>query len=318
MRFRNLGDTGLKVSEVGLGCNNFGMRVDASGTAAVVHAALDCGINFFDTADYYGKSQSEVFLGQALGKRRSEVVIATKFGLPMGDSPLTQGASRRYVMRAAEASLKRLNTDYIDLYQIHFPDPETPIQETLGALSDLVHQGKVRYIGCSNFSGWQLADADWTASAFGFESFVCAQNQYSLLDRRVEKEVIPACEHFGLGLLPYFPLASGLLTGKYQRNHEPPQGTRLSSPNPGVGTSLSDAKFDRVEALAGFAEEREHTLLQLAFCWLLSQPVISSVIAGATSAGQVQSNVAAAKDWRLQAEEMQVVAEISRHSNRRD
>jgi len=314
MQFRNLGTTGLKVSEVGLGCNNFGLRVDASGTAEVVAAALDSGVNFFDTADCYGETNSEVFLGQALGKRRGEVVIATKFGLPMGDSPLLKGASRRYVMRAAEASLRRLNTDYIDLYQIHLPDSETPILETLEALTDLVHQGKVRYIGCSNFSGWQVADADWTATAAGSSSFVSAQNQYSLLDRRVEKELIPACAHFGLGLLPYFPLASGLLTGKYQRNQAPPAGARLSNPGAAVTSSLNDANFDRLEALAHFAGESEHTLLQLAFCWLLSQPLISSVIAGATSPTQVQSNVAAAEDWRLNEEEMRRVATLSRYS----
>lgn len=317
MEFRNLGDTGLKVSEVGLGCNNFGMRVDASGTAAVVAAALDGGINFFDTADYYGHSQSEVYLGQALGKRRQEVIIATKFGLPMGDSPLDKGASRRYIMQAVEASLQRLNTDYIDLYQIHFPDPDTPIQETLAALDDLVHQGKVRYLGCSNFSGWQLADADWTAAAFGYAAFVSAQNQYSLLDRRAEKEVIPACEHFGLGLLPYFPLASGLLTGKYRRGQPPPEGTRLSNPSPAVTTALSDANFDVVEALTRFAEERGHNLLELALCWLLSQPVVSSVIAGATAPEQVTGNISAALNWRLTEEEMQVVAELSRRSNRK-
>jgi len=317
MEFRNLGDTGLKVSEVGLGCNNFGMRVDASGTAAVVAAALDGGINFFDTADYYGHSQSEVYLGQALGKRRQEVIIATKFGLPMGDSPLDKGASRRYIMQAVEASLQRLNTDYIDLYQIHFPDPDTPIQETLAALDDLVHQGKVRYLGCSNFSGWQLADADWTAAAFGYAAFVSAQNQYSLLDRRAEREVIPACEHFGLGLLPYFPLASGLLTGKYRRGQPPPEGTRLSNPSPAVTTALSDANFDVVEALTRFAEERGHNLLELALCWLLSQPVVSSVIAGATAPEQVTGNISAALNWRLTEEEMQVVAELSRRSNRK-
>ena len=221
MEFRNLGNSGLKVSTVGLGCNNFGMRIDADQTRAVVHAALDAGINFFDTADVYGGQKSEVFLGQALkGIDRDSVVIATKFAMPTGEG--RQGASRRYIMSAVEASLDRLGTGYIDLYQQHRPDPDTPIEETLRALDDLVSAGKVRYLGNSNFNGWQLADADWTARSEGLNRFVSAQNHYNLLDRRIEREVLPACERFGLGQLPYFPLASGLLTGKYDRGQPAP------------------------------------------------------------------------------------------------
>ncbi|MEC9284734.1 MAG: aldo/keto reductase, partial [Pseudomonadota bacterium] len=217
MEFRQLGRSGLSVSEIGLGCNNFGGRVDQSGTKRVVDAALDHGITLFDTADVYGGSNSEVFLGKALGSKRSDVIIATKFGMAMGQDALSRGGSRRYIMKAVEASLQRLGTDYIDLYQIHFPDPVTPIDETLAALHDLVRSGKVRYVGSSNFSSWQIADADWTARSEGYTRFVSAQNHMNLFERAVVHEVIPGCRHFGLGMLPYFPLASGLLTGKYVR-----------------------------------------------------------------------------------------------------
>src|ERR1700741_44931 len=215
MNRRRLGTSDLEVSEIGLGCNNFGGRMDQAQTQAVVDAALEAGINFFDTADVYGGTHSEEFLGQALGKRRSQVVLATKFGLQMGDDPRAKGASRRWVTQAVEDSLRRLNTDYIDLYQLHSPDPATPIEETLRALDDLVRAGKVRYIGCSNFAAWQMVDAEWTGKHLDLHGFPSCQNEYSLLVRSVERELIPAMQKFGLGLLPYFPLASGLLTGKY-------------------------------------------------------------------------------------------------------
>ena len=227
MEQRRLGRSGLKVSEVGIGCNNFGGRCDKAATQAVVDAAIDRGVTLFDTADVYGNQQSETLLGQALGGRRNQVVIATKFAMPMGQTVHDRGGSRRYIMSAVEASLRRLGTDYIDLYQMHAPDPETPIDETLGALDDVVRQGKVRYIGCSNFSGWQIADADWTARVANGARFVSAQNHYSLLERGIEAEVLGSCDRFGLGMLPFFPLASGMLTGKYHRNEPPPQGTRL-------------------------------------------------------------------------------------------
>ena len=308
MELRNLGNSGLKVSMVGLGCNNFGMRIDAAQTKAVVHAALDAGINFFDTADVYGGQKSEVLLGEALqGIDRDSVVIATKFAMPTGEGRL--GASRRYIMSAVEASLKRLGTDHIDLYQQHRPDAETPIEETLRALDDLVTAGKVRYLGNSNFNGWQLADADWTARSEGLNRFVSAQNHYNLLDRRIEREVLPACERFGLGMLPYFPLASGLLTGKYDRGQPAPENTRLSGER--GKSALTDANFDVVERLAGFAADRGHSLLELAMSWLASNPTVSSVISGATRVEQVEANVAAA-GWELSEDELAEIGTLSR------
>jgi aryl-alcohol dehydrogenase-like predicted oxidoreductase len=309
MQLRRLGESGLKVSEVGIGCNNFGGRMDEQATKAVIDAAIEHGITLFDTADVYGATKSEEFLGRALGPKRHQVIVATKFG--MGQAEMERGGSRRYIMDAAEASLKRLGTDYIDLYQIHRPDAETPLDETLMALDDLVRQGKVRYLGCSNFMGWQIADADWTSRRAHLHRFVSAQNQYSLLERRIEAEVLPACERFGLGMLPFFPLASGLLTGKYRRNQPPPEGTRLAAAGPRAARSLSDRNFDIVEQLTAFAAERGRTLLELAFGWLLTRPVISSVIAGATSPEQVTSNVEAAS-WRLTSEEFDAVNQIAR------
>lgn len=311
MEFRQLGHSGLSVSEIGLGCNNFGGRVDQSGTKRVVDAAMDHGITLFDTADVYGGSNSEVFLGKALGSKRSDVIIATKFGMAMGQDALSRGGSRRYIMKAVEASLDRLGTDYIDLYQIHFPDPATPIDETLSALDDLVRSGKVRYIGSSNFSSWQIADADWTARSEGYSRFVSAQNHMNLFERAVVHEVIPGCRHFGLGMLPYFPLASGLLTGKYVRGEPAPEGTRLANAGARAGGALSDHNFDRLEALTNFADERSRTLLELAFGWLLSFEEVSSVIAGATREEQIQGNVEGA-GMRLDADEMREVATLVR------
>jgi len=276
----------------------------------VVDAALEQGINLFDTADVYGGQQSEVLLGEALRNRRDEAVIATKFAMAMGPTLHDKGGSRRYVRRAVEASLRRLGTDYIDLYQMHVPDPATPIEETLSVLHDLVREGKVRYLGHSNFAGWQIADAQWTARTSGYTPFVTAQNHYSLLERTVRHEVLPACRHFGLGVLPYFPLASGMLTGKYRRDSAPPEDSRLARAEALARRTMTEANFDRVEALTAFAEARGRTLLELAFCWLLSQDEISSVIAGATSPEQVVSNVGAACGWRLSAEEMEEVASL--------
>lgn len=305
MRFRRLGNSGLKVSEIGLGCNNFGMRIDETETAQVVNAALDAGITLFDTADIYGGTRSEEYLGKALGRRRHEVVLATKFGMPVGGDARKSGGSRRWIMQAVEDSLRRLGTDYIDLYQHHQPDPETPVDETLRALDDLVTQGKVRYIGNSNYSGWQIADADWTAA--GQTRFVSAQNLYSLLERKSAFEVLPACEHFGLGFLPFFPLASGLLSGKYRRGEPPPEGTRLEAWGARGQAALNEKNFAAVESLTAWAEARGHTILELAFAWLLGHSVVSSVIAGATSPDQVRANAAAA-EWRLTPEE---VAEVT-------
>jgi len=303
MQLRNLGASGLKVSIIGLGCNNFGMRIDQAQTRMVVDAALDCGVNFFDTADIYGGSKSEVFLGDALKGRRDKAVLATKFANPMGEGAYLRGGARRYIVKAVEDSLKRLHTDHIDLYQMHVPDADTPIDETLRALDDLVRSGKVLYIGNSNFSGWQIADADWTARAAGLERFVSAQNNFSLLERGVEREILPACERFGLGLLPFFPLASGFLTGKYQRGEPPRQGTRLAAWGARGAAALSDRNFDRLEALEAWAEQRGRRILDLAFAWLLGHPAVSSVIAGATTPEQVQANARCA-EWILTPEEV--------------
>jgi aryl-alcohol dehydrogenase-like predicted oxidoreductase len=303
MQLRNLGASGLKVSIIGLGCNNFGMRIDQAQTRMVVDAALDCGVNFFDTADIYGGSKSEVFLGDALKGRRDKAVLATKFANPMGEGAYLRGGARRYIVKAVEDSLKRLHTDHIDLYQMHVPDADTPIDETLRALDDLVRSGKVLYIGNSNFSGWQIADADWTARAAGLERFVSAQNNFSLLERGAEREVLPACERFGLGLLPFFPLASGFLTGKYQRGEPPRQGTRLAAWGARGAAALSDRNFDRLEALEAWAEKRGRRILDLAFAWLLGHPAVSSVIAGATTPEQVQANARCA-EWILTPEEV--------------
>ncbi|MGC9668238.1 aldo/keto reductase [Planosporangium sp. 12N6] len=316
MRFRRLGDSGLVVSVVGVGCNNFGTRIDAERTAEVVNAALDAGVNFFDTADIYGDrpGHSEELLGAALGSRRADVVVATKFGMDMqganGPDWNARGA-RRYVMRAVEASLRRLNTDYIDLYQMHTPDPGTPIEETLSALDDLVRAGKVRYLGNSNFAGWQVADAEWTAHAGDLHRFISAQNEYSLLRRDAEGELVPACERFGLGVLPYFPLASGLLTGKYRRDQAPPAGTRLAADR--FAARLAAAPWDTIEKLEAYATKRGLSLLDVAIGGLAAQPAVASVIAGATSPEQVRTNVAAA-EWQPTAEDLAELDEITKPS----
>jgi aryl-alcohol dehydrogenase-like predicted oxidoreductase len=301
----------LQVSVVGLGCNNFGRRIDARRAARVVHAALDAGIDFFDTADIYGPQESERMLGAALAGRRDEVVIATKFGMrgAYPDRPTWRGGSRLHLRRAIEGSLSRLGTDYIDLYQMHEPDPNTPIEETLATLDDLVREGKVRYIGSSNFSGWQIADADWTARSRGLQAFVSAQNRYSLLEREVEKEVIPACDRFGLGLIPFFPLANGVLTGKYKRGQPPPEGTRLAA-SPNAGRLLTERNFDIVEALERFAAERERSPLEVAIGGLAAQPSVVSVIAGATKPEQVKANAAAAA-WTPTPEDLEELNKLT-------
>ncbi len=300
MTYRRLGDSGLVVSVVGIGCNNFGRKLDADGTRAVVDAALDAGINFFDTADIYGEPHggSEEQLGAALKGRRDDVVVATKFGMDMsGMNGPDHGArgARRYVVRAVEASLRRLGTDYIDLYQLHEPDPGTPIEETLAALDDLVRAGKVRYLGNSNFAGWQIADADWTARSGGYTPFISAQNHYNLLERGVEAEIAPACERFGLGLLPFFPLANGLLTGKYKRDEAPPEGSRLAGGGR-YAQRFAAAPWDTIEAIEKYAAERDLSMLQVAIGGLAAQPAVTSVIAGATTPDQVRAN-AEAGSW---------------------
>jgi aryl-alcohol dehydrogenase-like predicted oxidoreductase len=310
MEYRSLGRSGLQVSAVGLGCNNFGMRTDKEQSAEVVARALDCGINFFDTADIYGGTHSEEFLGEALGGRRPHVIVATKFSGPVGEGPGNRGGSRRHILQAVEGSLRRLGTDYIDLYQYHFPDPNTPIEETLRALDDLVRAGKVRYIGSSNVAAWQVVDAHWTARTEHLTPFVVTQKEYSLLNRRAEEEFVPACRQCGVGILPYFPLASGLLTGKYRRGEAPPQDSRLALWGPRGERLLRDENFDIVEGLERFAAEREKTLLDVAIGWLLSQDVVASVIAGATRPEQIDQNAAAA-GYRLSADELAEIDAIT-------
>lgn len=311
MELRNVGRSGLRVSEVGLGCNNFGARIDFEATKLVVHRALDIGITLFDTADSYGnRGDSERFLGQLLGDRRKDIVLATKFAYPMDDAGNLQGASRRYLMSAVEASLTRLRTDWIDLYQLHRPDPLTPIEETLRALDDLLRQGKVRYIGCSNLAGWQVADAAWTARHHGLPAFICAQDEYSLLERAHERHLLPALATYGMGLLPYYPLAGGLLTGKYRRATPLPQRARLAYTKTAADKFLTERNWDRVEALRTFCEARGRTLVELAFAWLAAQPLVASVIAGATQPEQIDANVGAVA-WRLSAEEREEVDRIT-------
>lgn len=296
MEFRNLGDSGLKVSLAGLGCNNFGMTIEYEQSERVIRAALDAGINFFDTADCYGAGGSEEFLGRVLGSERQQVVIASKFGVPMGSGPLMSGASRRYVLQACEASLRRLGTDYLDLYYLHTPDPDTPISETLDALNTLVDHGKVRYIACSNLAGWQLADAAWEAETAGLRSFVAVQNEWSLLARSVEAEVVPAALHHGVGVVPYFPLASGALTGKYKRGEERPKDSRYGGGegremfDQMYGHFVSDENLAKVERLEEVATAAGISLVELALSWLASQDGVPSVIAGARTPEQVESN----------------------------
>ncbi len=304
MHYRQLGRSGLQVSTVGLGCNNFGGRIDLDASRRVIDAAIDAGINLFDTADTYGnRGGSETIIGQSIGTRRDQVVLATKWGSDMGVGSGFALGSRRYIRMAVEASLRRLQTDYIDLYQLHKPDPLTPVSETLAALDELVHEGKIRYVGSSNFAAWQVADAEWTARGLGVERFISAQNHYSLLERDAEKELLGACEHFGVGVLPFFPLANGLLTGKYRRDQAMPEGTRLA------GRPIDEGTYDRLETLEGFAKERGHALVDLAFAGLLARPAVSSVIAGATRPQQVATNVSAG-DWVLEPDDVTTLDEI--------
>jgi aryl-alcohol dehydrogenase-like predicted oxidoreductase len=312
MDFRRLGNSGLTVSVVGLGTNNLGMKLDQDGSREVVHAALDEGITLFDTSDSYGTSEER--LGELLEGRRDDVVLATKFGSDVRRRGLSNGedwgalGSRRYILRAVESSLRRLRTDWIDLYQLHRPDDATPIEETLSALDDLVREGKVRYVGSSNFTGWQVAEAEWMSRTQHLERFVSAQNEYSWLERGIEADLVPALQHYGVGLLPFFPLASGLLTGKYRRGEPAPAGSRIKEW--GRESTLTDETFDVLEALERFAEQRGITLLDVAIGGLAAQPAVSSVIAGATSRDQVVKNVAASK-WRPSRDDLAVLDEIT-------
>ena len=311
MEYRNLGSSGLRVSLVGLGCNNFGMRLDLEQTRAVVDRAFDLGITLFDTADMYGgRGGSETQLGKILGHRRKDIVLASKFGMAMSDDGTKIGASRRYIMSAVEDSLRRLKTDWIDLYQLHQPDPLTPIDETMQALDDLVTQGKIRYIGCSNLPSWQVVESQWISKSMGLNRFVSCQDEYNILNRNVEAELIPAMQKYGCGLLPYFPLASGLLTGKYKRT-EMPEGARLTDmPTFANRIYLTDENFDIVDNLNKFANKTGHSILELAFGWMASRPTTASIIAGATKPEQIDANVAAV-NWVLSQSEIDEVNKIS-------
>ena len=311
MEYRMLGRSGLRVSVVGLGCNNFGMRLGLEETRAVVDRAIDCGITLLDTADIYGgRGGSEEQLGAILGARRKDIVLATKFGMAMSDDGTKIGGSRSYIMTAVEDSLRRLKTDWIDLYQLHQPDPLTPMEETLRALDDLVRQGKVRYIGCSNVVAWQVVDSQWIARSQGLSRFVSCQDEYNLLNRAIEAELLPAMAANGCGMLPYFPLASGLLTGKYRRDAMPAGARLTDQPTFASRVYLSEQNFAVVEKLAAFASARGHSLLELAFSWMAARPTVASVIAGATKAGQIDANVAAI-GWSLTDDEIAEVDTIT-------
>jgi aryl-alcohol dehydrogenase-like predicted oxidoreductase len=311
MPLRPLGNTPLQVTTVGLGCNNFGLRMPIEASQAVIHKALDLGINFFDTADVYGhRGGSETALGLYLGARRKDIIIASKFGNAMDDAGAMKGASRAYMMRAVEASLKRLKTDWIDIYQLHRFDAQTPLEETMGAFDALIKQGKIRYAGISAPAAWQLVDMQWTARHHGFTPLTTCETEYSLLARAPEKELIPAMRKHGVALLPYYPLASGFLTGKYQRNTLKPEGARLTKGKRYEDMFMTPANWARLEKLTAFAQARGRTLLELALSWLAAQPVVATVIAGATKPEQLEANVKAA-DWALTTEELQQIDTIT-------
>ncbi len=314
MQYRRLGNSGLNVSELGLGTNNFGGRTEDDQSIRVLDQSLDSGVNFIDTADMYNGGRSEEVIGKGLKGKREKALIATKFAIPMGPGPNKGGGSRRYIMEAVEASLERLDTDYIDLYQMHRPDPLTPIEETLRALDDLVHAGKVRYIGCSTFASWQLSDAKWTSRTLNLTAFISEQPHYNVLKRDVETEIVPACGAHGISLIPFFPLENGLLTGKYSRGEAPEPGTKLAQSGAYADSVrqrlFTDRNWDIVEKLDSFAAERGHNLAELAIAWLLANPVVGTVIASASNPEQVVAN-AKAVDWKLTPDEVARVNEMA-------
>lgn len=308
MEYRTLGRSGLKVSAVGIGTNQFGRKVDQQQADAIIGRAIELGINFIDTANVYTGGDSERTIGRALRGRRDAMIIATKVASPVGDGPNDRGASRAHIRAAVEASLKRLETDYIDLYQIHRFDPVTPPEETMSVLDDLVREGKVRYIGASNYAAWQLCRANDIAEFRGWTPFVSVQPHYHMFERGIEAELLPYCEAFGVGILPYYPLAGGFLTGKYRRNQPPPPGSRGES-SAYVQKYFTDAYFTAIEKLEAFAQERGHTLGELAIAWLLSRPQVSSVIAGVTTVEQLEQNAKGA-EWKLSGEEASQVTAV--------
>jgi aryl-alcohol dehydrogenase-like predicted oxidoreductase len=312
METRNLGGSGLRVSAVGLGCNNFGQRSDLETSRKIIHKAIDLGITLFDTADIYaGRGGSENVLGQVLGDRRKDIVLATKYAKSMADDGTRQGASRRYIMQAVEDSLRRLKTDYIDLYQQHDYDNRTPIDETLRALEDLIRHGKVRYIGCSNFPAWRVSEAQQIAKQINTHAFVSCQDEYSLLVRDIEKDLLPMAQTYNLGLLPFFPLANGLLVGKYKRGEKPPADSRLGKVDYLRERYMNDRNLDIVDKLDAFAKQHGKSLLELAFSWLAARPQVSSVIAGASSPEQIEQNVKAIA-WTLTPDDMATIDGITK------
>jgi len=313
MEYRKLGNSGLKVSELGLGANNFGWWIDEKRSKEVIYHAIDRGINFIDTADMYDRGTSEEIIGKALKGKRHNIIIATKFSSKMGDGPNDHGGSRYYIMKAIEASLRRLQTDYIDLYQMHNPDPETPIEETLRALNDLIQEGKVRYIGCSNFSAWQLTDALWTSRINNLNPFITIQTKYNLFERQIEQEIVPCCQAHGIGIIPWGPLAGGFLTGKYHPNEEPSKTTSSKMPPKAFlhlyKNNITEKNWERLSRLELFSKERGRKLSELAIAWLLSHSYISTVIAGATSPEQIDSNISAIT-WKLSKEDISQIEQI--------
>ena len=310
MEYRKLGNSGLNVSEIGLGTNTFGRRADEQTSTAIINQAFELGINYIDTANTYDRGTSEEIVGKAVKSHRDEVIIATKVGYSMGDGPNQRGASRYHIMQEVDASLRRLQTDYIDLYQIHGPDQTTPIEETLRALDDLARAGKVRYIGCSNFAGWQLCEALWTSKANNLQPFITVQPRYNILDRKIETELIPCCQAYNIGVIPWGPLAGGFLTGKYHKGEEAPPDTRLSRPTSLYGEIFTEENWNKLAKLETFAAERNYTIGDLAVAWLLAKPWVSTIIAGARQAEQVSTN-AAAVTWKMTAEEIAEIETIS-------
>ncbi|MDD5082643.1 MAG: aldo/keto reductase [Dehalococcoidales bacterium] len=308
MEYNTLGRSGLKVSKIGLGGNNFGWWAGEADSIAVIEKAISLGINYIDTADMYDRGRSEEFIGKAVKGKRSEIIIATKFGYPTGDGPNDKGASRYHMLQAVDASLRRLQTDYIDLYQIHLPDPATPIEETLRTFDDLVRAGKVRYIGCSNFAGWQLSEAMWASRVNNLHSFVTVQSRYNLLERQIEAELVPCCLAHGVGVIPWGPLAGGFLTGKYHQGEKPPAESRLSKQTI-YNNIFTEANWKKMAKLEAFAAARNHTVGELAIAWLLAKPWVSTVIAGARRVEQIAANLAAI-DWKLTTEEVLQVESI--------
>ncbi len=309
MEYRRLGNSGLKVSEIGLGGNTFGWNINEQDSVNLIRHALDQGINYIDTADFYCEGVSEEFVGKAIAGKRSQVILATKFGLRISEGPNAEGGSRYYIMKAIDASLKRLKTDYVDLYQMHRPDPTTPIEETLRALDDLVRAGKARYIGCSNFAAWQLCEALWTSRHNNLESFVTVQVRYNLLDRRIEQELMPCCRSYSVGVIPWGPLAHGFLSGKYRRGEKIPAGSRLENPPPIYSDVISEVNFDKLAKLETFAKNHGHSVTELAVAWLLSHSWLTTVIAGTTAMEQVSNNIDAA-GWKLTAEEVAQIDQL--------